>query len=124
VVWADPDRVVQVLLYLIDNAARHGQAAGPPELRVEVQSEMVKIRVTDRGPGLPIEGRTRLFTRFGKLNQNAHAGRIGTGLGLYISRLLVEGMGGAIGAESTPGRGASFWFTLPRAETRNADDRP
>lgn len=117
-VWADPDRVIQVLMHLIDNAARHGQGAGPPELRVEARPDEVEIRVTDRGPGLPDEGRVRLFTRFGKLSQNPHAGRIGTGLGLYISRLLVEAMGGAIGVESIAGKGASFWFTLPRTGTR------
>lgn len=123
-VRADPDRVIQVLMHLIDNAARHGQGAGPPELRVEVRPHEVEIRVTDRGPGLPAEGRSRLFTRFGKLSQNAHAGRVGTGLGLYISRLLVEAMGGAIGVESLPGKGASFWFTLPRAEAGMSDERP
>lgn len=115
IVWADPDRVVQVLVHLLDNAARHGQGAGPPELRVESGAGMATIHVRDRGPGLPREGRDRLFTRFGKLSQASHAGRIGTGLGLYTSRLLVEAMSGAIGVESTPGKGAHFWFTLPLA---------
>src|SRR5919109_1047936 len=116
-VWADPDRVVQVLVHLLDNAARHGQGAGPPELRVVSLTDAgtVRISVSDRGPGLPLEGRERLFTRFGKLSPAAHAGRLGTGLGLYLCRRLVEAMGGAIGVESTPGKGASFWFTLPLA---------
>ena len=114
-IFADPDRVVQVLVYLLDNAARHGEGSGPPELRVDTRENGVIIRVSDRGPGLPIEGRERLFTRFGKLSQASHSGRIGTGLGLYLCRQLVERMGGAIGVDSTPGKGASFWFTLPLA---------
>jgi PAS domain S-box-containing protein len=124
-VWADPDRVVQVLVHLLDNAARHGQGAGPPELRVATLTAAgeVRISVSDRGPGLPLEGRERLFTRFGKLSPAAHAGRLGTGLGLYLCRRLVEAMGGAIGMESTPGKGASFWFTLPLAGAAHGDDR-
>jgi signal transduction histidine kinase len=116
-VWADPDRVVQVLVHLLDNAARHGQGAGPPEVRVETMAAAgtVRIRVSDRGPGLPAEGRERLFTRFSKLSPASHGGRFGIGLGLYICRQLVEVMGGAIGVESKPGKGASFWFTLPLA---------
>ena len=124
-VWADPDRVVQVLVHLLDNAARHGQGAGPPELRVATLTDagQVRISVSDRGPGLPLEGRERLFTRFGKLSSAAHAGRLGTGLGLYLCRRLVEAMGGAIGVESMPGKGASFWFTLPLAGDAHDHDR-
>src|SRR5262249_40174631 len=125
VVWADPDRVVQVLVHLLDNAARYAQGAGPAELRVEtlVQGGIVRIWVNDRGPGLPARGRERLFTRFGKLSPDAPAGRLGTGLGLYLCGRLVEAMGGAIGVESTPGKGASFWFTLPLAVEGRADGR-
>ena len=124
-VWADPDRVLQVLVHLLDNAARHGQGVGPPELRVATLSDAgeVRISVRDRGPGLPVEGRERLFTRFGKLSPASHAGRLGTGLGLYLCRCLVEAMGGAIGVESTPGKGARFWFTLPLAGEAHGDDR-
>lgn len=121
VVWADPDRVQQIVEHLLDNAARHGQGAGPPEVRVETHAGQAEIRVSDRGPGVPRAGRERLFTRFGKLTQESHAGRVGTGLGLYICRRLVERMGGAIGVDSTPGKGASFWFTLPLAEDADAD---
>jgi two-component system phosphate regulon sensor histidine kinase PhoR len=124
-VWADPDRVVQVLVHLLDNAARHGRGAGPPEVRIVPLTDAGKVRisVSDRGPGLPLEGRERLFTRFGKLSTAAHAGRLGTGLGLYLCRWLVEAMGGAIGVESTPGKGASFWFTLPLAGAAHGHDR-
>ncbi len=114
-VWADPDRVQQIVEHLLDNAASHGQGAGPPEVRVERHVSEVEVRVSDRGPGLPREGRERLFTRFGKLSSDSHAGRVGTGLGLYICRRLVEQMGGSIGVVSTRGKGASFWFTLPLA---------
>jgi PAS domain S-box-containing protein len=124
-VRADPDRVVQVLVHLLDNAARHGRGAGPPELRVAPLTDagQVRLSVSDRGPGLPLEGRERLFTRFGKLSSAAHAGRLGTGLGLYLCRRLVEAMGGAIGVESTPGKGASFWFTLPLAGDAHGHER-
>ena len=82
-----------------------------------------KVRNRAREEPLPDKSVDALFTRFGKLSSAAHAGRLGTGLGLYLCRRLVEAMGGAIGVESMPGKGASFWFTLPLAGEGRGDGR-
>jgi signal transduction histidine kinase len=73
------------------------------------------VCVADRGIGIAPEDLPRLFTRFGKIAQVARQGHVGTGLGLYISRQLVEAMGGEIWVNSTPGVGSTFCFRLPLA---------
>jgi signal transduction histidine kinase len=72
--------------------------------------------VRDQGPGIAEESRPMLFTRFGKIAQVARAGHVGTGLGLYISRQLVEAMGGDIWVETALGEGSTFLFKLPLSQ--------
>jgi two-component system phosphate regulon sensor histidine kinase PhoR len=72
----------------------------------------VQVCVTDSGPGIPKDEQRRVFERFYKADRARSRG--GTGLGLAIARHIVEGHGGRIWVESTPGRGASFYFTVPR----------
>ena len=76
----------------------------------------MRVSVVDCGPGIERASVARLFTRFGKLDRHARAGHGGTGLGLYISKSLVEAMGGGIAVRSRPGWGSIFSFTLPLAE--------
>jgi len=113
VALADADKVVQVLTNLIENAAKYGAAAG---LRVEVapvrEAAEVAVTVRDRGPGIDPADLERIFDR------GVGAGRdrpTGTGLGLWISRGLVEAHGGTLSATSTLGSGSAFTFTLPAA---------
>jgi signal transduction histidine kinase len=107
--YADPDKVEQILTNLVENAVKYGD--GNVHVSAEVDDSEVCFTVTDEGPGIPA---SQLTTIFGKFFRRAGERRSGTGLGLYISRGLVEAHGGRIWAESEPDNGASFHFTLPR----------
>jgi signal transduction histidine kinase len=107
--YADPDKVEQIFTNLVENAVKYGD--GNVHLSAEVDDSEVCFTVTDEGPGIPA---SQLTTIFGKFFRRAGERRSGTGLGLYISRGLVEAHGGRIWAESEPDNGASFHFTLPR----------
>jgi len=113
-VLADATRLRQVLLNFISNAIKYNREGG--SVRVWCQrtaADGVRIHVTDTGPGIAQEMRVRLFTSFERLG--AEMGPVeGTGIGLVISKRLAELMGGAIGVESAPGQGSSFWVELPR----------
>lgn len=115
-VWADRDRVVQVILNLLNNALKFvPEGAGIITLRVGRQAAgEVAIQVADNGPGIPMEFLPHIFERFRQAMSNATKPS-GTGLGLAICKRIVEHLGGRIWAESTPGKGARFTFTLPLA---------
>ena len=114
-VLADAERISQVLRNLLGNAAKHTVAGTPIALRVEQQGECVRIEVADRGPGIQPDDRERIFEKFGRGQHTAGRRIPGVGLGLYLSRRIVEAHGGGLGVEETPGGGATFWFTLPVA---------
>ena len=73
----------------------------------------LRIEIADTGPGIEPRHLPRLFERFYRVDSGRSRDMGGTGLGLSIVKHLVEAMGGTIGVESTPGRGSTFWFTLP-----------
>ncbi|MES1246912.1 MAG: GAF domain-containing sensor histidine kinase [Actinomycetota bacterium] len=109
---ADRDRLQQVLLNLLENATKYG---GQHVLVTsEDRGDMVRIAVTDDGPGLAPGEQQRVFEKFFRADPQMVHSPPGTGLGLYICKELVERMGGRIGVDSHPGRGATFWFELPR----------
>ena len=107
-VYADPDKMEQVLTNLVENACKY---ASPQGMRVEgsVTGEEVAVAVTDRGEGIPPEDLPKVFTKFFR---REHGRPTGSGLGLWISRGLVEAHGGELTATSTPGEGTTFRFTL------------
>jgi signal transduction histidine kinase len=108
-VYADPDKVEQVLTNLVENAAKYGS---PQEMEVfgEAADGVVAIAVRDTGEGIPAEDLPRVFTKFFRRD---HGRPNGTGLGLWISRGLVEAHGGELTATSDLGQGSTFRFTLP-----------
>lgn len=115
-VWADQQRLKQVLLNLLSNAVKYNQDGG--EVRVGCDAETdgrFRITVTDTGCGVAEEQIERLFAPFDRLDA-AERGIAGTGLGLALTKGLVEAMGGTIGVDSRPGEGSSFWVELPYAE--------
>ena len=109
---ADPDRVVQVLLVLIDNAVDHSPAGSPVTVRVRAAARSVTIEVEDDGPGIPAGELERIFQPFTRLPGAPRHGSGGTGLGLAIARRIVEAQGGSIEASSPAGGGARFTVTL------------
>jgi signal transduction histidine kinase len=113
--WVDPDRIQQVLVNLIGNAAKYGDPETTIEVVAETQEDVIEVSVTNRGPGIPAEEIPRLFSRFGRMSGASASATPGTGLGLYIAKGLIEAHGGRIWVESTPGELTTFHFVVPRA---------
>ena len=111
--WADLDRLHQVLANLIDNAVKYSPENSEVTVSIEQNGEQGVISVSDHGPGIPREEQPRLFQKFSRLDSRDDQETYGYGLGLYLSRRLIEGMNGRIWVESKPGHGASFCFGLP-----------
>ena len=110
---ADRTRLKQVLLNLLSNAIKYNQKGGSVELNVELKDEnILRISIRDTGMGIEPEKQEELFKPFNRLNaENSEIE--GTGIGLAITRSLIEMMGGDIAVESEPGKGSCFWFELP-----------
>jgi PAS domain S-box-containing protein len=111
-VHADRTRVKQVLINLLSNAIKYNREQGTVEVKcTTISPERIRISVKDTGAGLPPEKLTQLFQPFNRLGQESRAGE-GTGIGLVMSKRVVELMEGAIGVESTVGVGSVFWIEL------------
>jgi two-component system sensor histidine kinase/response regulator len=112
-IQADPDRVYQVISNLVSNAVKFSPAGAQVGVRTRANHEMVICEVADTGPGIPDEEMPLLFEEFARLSNKPIGHEKSSGLGLWISRQLVELHGGQIGAKSKVGQGSLFWFTLP-----------
>ena len=113
-VRADADRVEQVLSNLVDNAIKYGRAGGRVTVGARCADDAkVEIFVKDDGVGLPPEALERVFERFYRVDKARSREQGGTGLGLSIVKHIVQGHGGRVWARSEPGKGATFYFTLP-----------
>jgi signal transduction histidine kinase len=111
----DRDRLVQLLLILVDNAIDHSPSGETVTVRVRREGDRVAFDVDDRGPGIPLAERERIFEPFTRLSGTTRHGSGGTGLGLAIARRIVEAHGGTIRADTPSGGGARFTVTLPGA---------
>ena len=113
-IWADPDRLRQALTNLVSNAVKYSPSGGSIVARVrERGTQHIVIEVVDHGLGIPPEQVGKLFQKFARVRSEEHLKVSGTGLGLYICRLIVEGHGGQIWVESEMGRGSTFGMALP-----------
>jgi PAS domain S-box-containing protein len=119
VVYADPQRITQVVANYLTNALKYSPADRPVDVGVEVEGTTARVWVLDEGPGLPEAERERIWQRYHRVPgiEVQSGSGIGLGLGLTIVRQIVELHAGQVGVESAPRRGSTFWFTLPLAGT-------
>ena len=121
-IWADHLRAKQTILNLLSNAVKYNRDGGTVWVDAEQQDDRtLRINVTDTGPGIPEEKQSQLFQPFSRLGAEATEVE-GTGIGLVISRNLMEKMDGAVGFESTPGEGSTFWVEFPVADAEEAEE--
>ncbi|HVO27599.1 MAG TPA: ATP-binding protein [Candidatus Margulisiibacteriota bacterium] len=111
-VSVDRERIQLVLSNLLSNALRHTPTGGRVEVRARADDGRVRFEVADTGPGIPKEFQQSVFEKFFRIPGVASGG---AGIGLSISKEIVEAHGGEIGVESEPGHGCTFWFTVPVA---------
>jgi two-component system phosphate regulon sensor histidine kinase PhoR len=114
-VLADPGRLEQVIVNLLDNAIKYTPENGSVTLSAADMGGMVKISVSDTGPGIPPKDMPRIFERFYRVDTARSREVEGTGLGLSIVKHIVQLHGGTVSVESTPGNGSTFSFTLKKA---------
>ena len=142
VVWADESRLRQVLVNLLANALKYSAPGTPIDLQADMYQttlgerqrtssgdssqpthvQQIQISVRDQGLGIPPHDIPKLFNRFVRLERDIAGPTRGTGVGLYMCRVLIEAMGGKIWVESSgiPGAGSTFTFVLPAASTQSA----
>ena len=114
-ITGDADRLLQVLTNLVSNAVKFSPAGAAVTLAAAREHGKLRVSVTDRGPGIPENFRGRIFGKFAQADSSDTRGKGGSGLGLSISKAIVEKLGGTIDFQSTPGEGATFYFELPLA---------
>ncbi len=115
-VLADRERIEEVLMNLLDNAIKYSSKGTRIVVQGKANGDEVIISVADRGKGIPLRERERIFERFQRVESASTRRTQGAGLGLYICRAIVEAHGGRIWVESELGQGSTFSFSLPREE--------
>jgi signal transduction histidine kinase len=110
-VVADRDRMIQVVLNILSNAAKYG--GGRVALTLDVLAGAIRVDIKDQGLGIAPEDQERIFEKFRQAGDASSEKPAGTGLGLAISREIIQRFGGRLWVQSTPGRGATFSFTVP-----------
>jgi PAS domain S-box-containing protein len=112
-VRVDRDRIMQVMTNLVSNAIKYSPANSDVLVGVDTAEGRVRFTVSDNGPGIDSQSQALLFNLFQQVPTDANRQQQGTGVGLAISKAIIDEHGGTIGVESCEGRGATFWFELP-----------
>jgi signal transduction histidine kinase len=122
-VIADPERIGQVISNYLTNAMKYSQEGHPVVVRLEKEENVARVSVQDQGPGLTPAEQERVWERFYQVEgiMRQRGSSVGLGLGLHISRAIIEEHQGEVGVESTKGQGSTFWFTLPLAAPDNEE---
>ncbi|MDH5218787.1 MAG: ATP-binding protein, partial [Gammaproteobacteria bacterium] len=120
---ADKTRLKQVILNFLSNAIKYNKPKGKVIIDTQINSDLAKICISDSGKGMSKDVLSHLFQPFNRLGAE-NTDIEGTGIGLIITKRLVDGMGGEIGAESEPNKGSTFWFTLPLASEVQVEKSP
>jgi PAS domain S-box-containing protein len=110
---ADAERIGRVIVNFLSNAVKYAPESTEIRIQIEQGQDMAKVSVTDQGQGIAAEKLPLLFDRYYQANSDDHQ-YSGLGLGLYISAEIIKKHGGEIGVNSEPGKGSTFWFTVPK----------
>ena len=123
VLWIDPRHIRQILINLMSNAVKYTPSGGEVSLSAEVIADKVKIGVRDNGIGISKAQQAKLFDRFERGSDTYAQQQLGTGIGLSLTKHLIEINGGKIGLESEPGKGSTFWIYVPLAVQEDEGER-
>jgi signal transduction histidine kinase len=127
VVEADADRIGEVVTNFVSNALKYSPPQRPVYVAVEARSDRVRVAVRDAGPGIAKAEQAHLWELFHRVPGVAQQGEATSGslgLGLYISKAIVEAHGGQVGVMSAVGTGSTFWFTVPLAGVNREPAEP
>ncbi|KKS62052.1 MAG: Sensor protein resE [Candidatus Collierbacteria bacterium GW2011_GWF1_42_50] len=117
-IYIDEDQIRQVYANLISNAVRYTKKGGVISVKVYLSKNFIMTEIKDNGIGIPKREQKRVFDKFFRASNALKIETDGTGLGLFLSKTIVESSGGKMGFRSSEGKGSTFWFTLP-VKTKN-----
>ncbi len=119
---ANEDKMEQVIINLVNNALNFTPAGGVVGAKIDKSGDQIRISIRDSGPGIPETEQSLVWERFYKSDPSRNREQSGSGLGLAIVRGIVELHGGKVGVQSVPGKGSTFWFTVPAVDTSSYVD--
>jgi signal transduction histidine kinase len=121
-VMGDAGRIKQVIVQYLSNAHKYSSMDQPIKVLLQEEGRMARVSIQDHGPGIPLNEQKQVWERFYRVSdiQVLNGSEVGLGLGLHISRTIVEQHHGQVGLQSVPGHGSTFWFLLPCIE-KNVD---
>lgn len=121
-VAVDPDRLTQVITNLLSNAIKYSPKGEEVHVEVTKMHDIIRVSIIDKGPGIPSDFHSRIFQKFAQVDSSDQRKKGGTGLGLNISKSIIEKFGGSIGYNSQEGKGSTFFFELAECPKEPVSD--